>query len=134
MARADSNNTTKLSSLFGDPFLRTAFAAAEDDGSASMLVAADGPRTLEVAPRKSPPQLMANSWKPIDRSSRWMRKRPLLHHISDDDRYEHQGYLAAGDARFEAIALLSETPASSWKGGNAKAAAIKMRQVQHDYE
>lgn len=54
--------------------------------------------------------------------------------ISDDDRYEHQGYQAAEDARFEAIALLSETPASSWKGANAKAAVIKMRQIQHDYE
>jgi hypothetical protein len=29
---------------------------------------------------------------------------------------------------------LSETPASSWKGANAKAAVIKMRQIQHDYE
>lgn len=55
MTRADLNNTTKLSSLFRDPFLRTAFAAAEDDGSAPMLVAADRPPTLdggaaEVAP------------------------------------------------------------------------------------
>ncbi|MCK1326666.1 hypothetical protein IVA94_39105 [Bradyrhizobium sp. 156] len=54
MTRADLNNTTKLSSLFRDPFLRTAFAAAEDDGSAPM-VAADRPPTLdggaaEVAP------------------------------------------------------------------------------------
>ena len=34
MAQADSNHTTKLSSMFRDPFLRAVFQAAEDDGLA----------------------------------------------------------------------------------------------------
>jgi hypothetical protein len=54
--------------------------------------------------------------------------------ISDDDRYTHQGYLEAEDARFAAIDRLSEIPAQSWKGIKAKAAALKMRQIQDDYQ
>jgi hypothetical protein len=42
MAQADSNHTTKpLSSLFRDPFLRAAFATAEDDGLAPSLADTD---------------------------------------------------------------------------------------------
>jgi hypothetical protein len=58
MAQAKSKPTTKptaflnavarihLSHLFQDPFLRAAFAAAEDDGLAPSLVMVDRPRTL----------------------------------------------------------------------------------------
>jgi hypothetical protein len=46
MARADSNHTTRLSSLFSDPYLRAAFAAAEDDGLAPMLLDFDHPPSL----------------------------------------------------------------------------------------
>jgi hypothetical protein len=46
MAQAKSNPTTKLSSLFRDPFLRAAFQAAEDDGLAGDLVETDHPRSL----------------------------------------------------------------------------------------
>src|SRR5260370_27109313 len=53
--------------------------------------------------------------------------------ISDDDRYTHQGYLEAEDARFEAIDRLSEISARSWKGIKAKAAALNMRQIQDDH-
>jgi hypothetical protein len=47
MAQADSNHTTKLSALFIDPFLRAAFAAAEDDGLAPLLVEPNRPRTRD---------------------------------------------------------------------------------------
>jgi hypothetical protein len=47
MAQADSNRTTKLFSLFVDPYLRAAFQAAEDDGLAPALVETDHPRTLD---------------------------------------------------------------------------------------
>jgi hypothetical protein len=47
MARATSNHTTKLSSMFRDPYLRAAFQAAEDDGLAPALVETDHPRTLD---------------------------------------------------------------------------------------
>jgi hypothetical protein len=47
MAQADSTNTTKLSSMFRDPYLRAAFQAAEDDGLAPALVETDHPRTLD---------------------------------------------------------------------------------------
>jgi hypothetical protein len=46
MARADSSCTTKLSSLIRDPFVRAAFAAAEDDGLAPTLVDTDHPPCL----------------------------------------------------------------------------------------
>jgi hypothetical protein len=54
--------------------------------------------------------------------------------ISDDDRYTHQGYLEAEDARFEAIDRLSEISARSWKGIKAKASALNMRQILDDVE
>ena len=47
MAQADSNHTTKLSSMFRDPYLRAAFQAAEDDGLAPAFVETDHPRTLD---------------------------------------------------------------------------------------
>jgi hypothetical protein len=47
MAQANSNRTTKLSTLFVDPFLRAAFAAAEDDGLAPAFVETDYPLTLD---------------------------------------------------------------------------------------
>jgi hypothetical protein len=47
MARATKQDTTKLSSMFRDPFLRAAFKAAEDDGLAPALVETDHPRTLD---------------------------------------------------------------------------------------
>lgn len=56
MARANSNHTTKLSTLFRDPFLRAAFLAAEDEGTVEVytgrdrngaLVSAFRPRTLD---------------------------------------------------------------------------------------
>jgi hypothetical protein len=47
MAQADSKSTTKLSSMFRDPFVRAAFQAAEDDGLAPALVETDHPRTLD---------------------------------------------------------------------------------------
>jgi hypothetical protein len=47
MARANPNHTTKLSSMFRDPYLRAAFEAAEDDGLAPLLVESDHPRTLD---------------------------------------------------------------------------------------
>ncbi|WP_298876825.1 hypothetical protein [uncultured Bradyrhizobium sp.] len=46
MARADSNHTTRLSSLFRDPYLRDVFSRAEDDGSAPDLVEIDNPPSL----------------------------------------------------------------------------------------
>ena len=45
MTRADQKSTTKLSTLFVDPFLRAAFKAAEDDGLAPALVEIDNPKT-----------------------------------------------------------------------------------------
>jgi hypothetical protein len=54
--------------------------------------------------------------------------------VSDDDRYEHQGYLEAEDARYAAIDRLSEIPAQSWKGIKAKASALTMRQIQEDHQ
>jgi hypothetical protein len=47
MARANPNDTTKLSAMFRDPFLRAAFEASEDDGLAPALVETDHPRTLD---------------------------------------------------------------------------------------
>jgi hypothetical protein len=47
MAQAKHDSTTKLSSMFRDPFLRAAFEAAEDDGLAPALVETDHPRTLD---------------------------------------------------------------------------------------
>jgi hypothetical protein len=47
MARADSNHTTKLSAMFRDPFLRAAFAAAEDDGLAPAMAEIDHPPSLD---------------------------------------------------------------------------------------
>jgi hypothetical protein len=47
MAQADQKSTTKHSTLFVDPFLRAAFAAAEDDGLAPALVETDYPLTLD---------------------------------------------------------------------------------------
>jgi hypothetical protein len=59
MARATSKHTTNppaflnivarihLSHLFQDPFLRSAFKAAEDDGLAPNLVEIDHPRILD---------------------------------------------------------------------------------------
>jgi hypothetical protein len=47
MARANPNRTTKLSSMFRDPFVRAAFEAAEDDGLAPALVESDHPKTLD---------------------------------------------------------------------------------------
>jgi hypothetical protein len=52
--------------------------------------------------------------------------------ISDEDRYTHQGYLEAEDARFDAIDRLIDIPARSWEGIRAKAAALKMRQILDD--
>lgn len=46
MARADSNHTTPLSSLFRDAFVAAAFKAAEEDGLEPALVIVDRPRTL----------------------------------------------------------------------------------------
>jgi hypothetical protein len=72
----------------------------------------------------------------MQRGPRPWRARPceFCDTISDDDRYTHQGYLEAEDARFDAIDRLSEIPAQSWKGIRAKAAALKMRQIQEDYQ
>ena len=49
MAQADSNHTTKLSGLCGDPMLRDAFLRAERDlgDDYDALVAVDHPRTLD---------------------------------------------------------------------------------------
>ncbi|WP_256807782.1 hypothetical protein [Bradyrhizobium sp. Bra64] len=47
MAQANRHSTTKLSTLFRDPFLRAAFQAAEDDGAAPLMADADHPRTLD---------------------------------------------------------------------------------------
>jgi hypothetical protein len=47
MAQAKHHTTTKLSSLFVDPFLRAAFKAAEDDGLAPAFVETDHPRMLD---------------------------------------------------------------------------------------
>ncbi len=47
MARADSNHITKLSTMFCDPFLRAAFAAAEDDGLAPAMAETDHPPSLD---------------------------------------------------------------------------------------
>jgi hypothetical protein len=47
MPKADSNHTTKLSSLFRDPFVAAAFRRAEDDGLTGALVKVDQPRTLD---------------------------------------------------------------------------------------
>jgi len=47
MARAISKNTARLSTLFVDPFLRAAFAAAEGDGLAPAFVEQDRPRDLD---------------------------------------------------------------------------------------
>lgn len=44
---ANSNYTTKLSSMFRDPFLKAAFQAAEDDGTASAFAETDHPRTID---------------------------------------------------------------------------------------
>jgi hypothetical protein len=44
---ATSKHTTKLSSMFRDPYLRAAFQAAEDDGLAPAFVETDHPRTLD---------------------------------------------------------------------------------------
>src|SRR6266403_1561234 len=52
--------------------------------------------------------------------------------VSDEDRQTHQGYHDAEDARYEAIDRLIETPAQSWQGIRAKAAALKMRPIQED--
>ncbi|WP_160321828.1 hypothetical protein [Bradyrhizobium pachyrhizi] len=41
------SNTKPLSQLFRDPFLRAAFAAAENDGLNGELVETDRPRTLD---------------------------------------------------------------------------------------
>jgi hypothetical protein len=46
MAQAISQNI-RLSTLFVDPFLRSAFAAVEDDGGLGELVETDHPRTLD---------------------------------------------------------------------------------------
>lgn len=46
MAQADSHNT-RLSNLFRDPFLQSAFRAAEDDGLNGALAETDHPRTLD---------------------------------------------------------------------------------------
>lgn len=46
MAQANSNNTTKLSSLFRDPFVAAAFRNAEDDGLTGEPVAVDRAPTL----------------------------------------------------------------------------------------
>jgi hypothetical protein len=45
--------------------------------------------------------------------------------ISDDDRYEHQGYLDAEKARYEAIDRLIDTTAQSWTGMRVKADALR---------
>ncbi|MCA6105106.1 hypothetical protein [Bradyrhizobium australafricanum] len=47
MARATANHTTKLSSLFRDPFVAAAFQRAEDDGLTGELVEIDRPRKLD---------------------------------------------------------------------------------------
>ena len=48
MAQAKHHSITKpLSSLFVDPYLRSRFKAAEDDGLAPALVETDHPRTLD---------------------------------------------------------------------------------------
>ena len=47
MVRAKANHSTKLSSLFRDPYLRDAFARAEDDGFEPDLVEVDNPKTLD---------------------------------------------------------------------------------------
>ena len=47
MSQASSHNTTKLSTLFVDPFLRAAFEAAERDGLAPLSVLIDTPPSLD---------------------------------------------------------------------------------------
>ncbi|UGY23553.1 hypothetical protein HU675_0037290 [Bradyrhizobium septentrionale] len=47
MARADSNHTTKLSSLFRDTFVAAAFRRAEDDGLTGAPVDTSHPRHLD---------------------------------------------------------------------------------------
>jgi hypothetical protein len=57
MARATNHSTTRLSNLFRDPFLRAAFKAAEDDGTAPELIEVytgrdkDGALVSAVRPR-----------------------------------------------------------------------------------
>jgi hypothetical protein len=57
MARATNHSTTRLSNLFRDPFLRAAFNAAEDDGTAPELIEVytgrdkDGALVSAVRPR-----------------------------------------------------------------------------------
>jgi hypothetical protein len=46
VAQAKKHSTTPLSALFTDPFLRTAFARAEQDGTAPLAVTVDRPRIL----------------------------------------------------------------------------------------
>ena len=46
MARANSNHTIKLSSLFRDPFVAAAFKAVEDDGLAPEPIETDHPPVL----------------------------------------------------------------------------------------
>jgi hypothetical protein len=47
MARANTYHTTNLSTLFVDPFLRSAFEAAERDGLAPLAVLIDTPPSLD---------------------------------------------------------------------------------------
>jgi hypothetical protein len=47
MARADTHNSTNLSSLIRDPFVRAAFEAAERDGLAPLAVLIDTPPSLD---------------------------------------------------------------------------------------
>jgi hypothetical protein len=47
MARANPNPTTKLSTLFTDPFLKDAFRRAEDDGPDEAFAECDHPRSLD---------------------------------------------------------------------------------------
>jgi hypothetical protein len=54
--------------------------------------------------------------------------------ISDDDRYEHQGYLDAEKANYEAIDRLIDTTAQSWTGMRVEADALMIRQIYEDRE
>ncbi len=48
MAQANSNHTTKISEMIRDPFVRAAFARAEeDDGGCPALAETDHPRHLD---------------------------------------------------------------------------------------
>jgi hypothetical protein len=61
MAQADSKSITKLSAMFVDPYLRSRFKAAEDDGGLGELVESDHPRHLDGGATAEPKSLKHES-------------------------------------------------------------------------